>query len=241
MRRPLAACSVTLLAIVLFAACVGSSSKSPASSGTGPNTTASNGSGSTNGDLAKLYADAAKARFKITYTSGTGSETVVVAQHPPKYSLVQSKTAIYGDGGDTFVECSGTGLAAKCAELPSIGGDAKQSTAGSFGSVASTLFDALAQAGPALGGLTYSNATIAGRAARCVTVDSKNLEAVIGDALKGTLTICADKETGVLLKSHISSATGTTDIVAISFGPPTAADFNPPTAPIPVASLDSTP
>ena len=219
------------LACVALAACSSGGGKAST-----PTTTKSKAAGT---DLTSLVDKAAKASYKVIYQAG--SETVVVAQDPPKYSLVQSKTAIYGDGGDTFVECSGTGLAAKCAELPSIGGDAKQSTAGSFGSVASTLFDALAQAGPALGGLTYSNATIAGRAARCVTVDSKNLEAVIGDALKGTLTICADKETGVLLKSHISSATGTTDIVAISFGPPTAADFNPPTAPIPVASLDSTP
>jgi hypothetical protein len=228
MRRT-AAC----VALACFALAACSSSGGKAST---PTTAKSKATGN---DLTSLVDKAAKASYKVIYQAG--GETVVVAQDPPKYSLVQSKTAIYGDGGDTFVECSGTGLAAKCAELPSIGGDAKQSIAGSFGSVASTLFDALAQAGPALGGLTYSNVTIAGRAARCVTVDSKNLEAVVGDALKGTLTICADKETGVLLKSHISSAKGSTDIVAISFGPPTAADFNPPSAPIPVASLDSTP
>jgi hypothetical protein len=189
--------------------------------------------------LTSLVDKAARASYEVTYDAG--GETVEVAQDPPKYSLVQSGTAIYGDGGDTFVECSGAGLTAKCAELPSIGGDAKQGIAGSFGSVASTLFDALAQAGSALGGITYTNATVAGRAARCVTVDSKNLEAVVGDALKGTLTICADTETGVLLKSHIDSAKGTDDIVATIFGAPTAADFNPPSTPIPLASLDSTP
>jgi hypothetical protein len=209
------------LACVALAAC--------SSGGKSSSTTAKPGAG---GGLSSLAEKAAKAVYEVRYQSS--GETVVVAQDPPKYSLVQGDVAVYGSGGATYVECSGLGLAATCAELPDAGGQGKQSLAGSFGSVASTLFDALGKAGSSFGGVTMTTATIAGRSARCVSVDSKNLEAVIGDALKGTLTVCADTETGVLLKAHVDSASGTTDIVATSFGPPTAADFQPPSTPITV-------
>jgi hypothetical protein len=226
MRRTAAA---ALTCVALAACSSGGTSSAP--------TTAKGRPGGGDG-LSSLVAKAAKARYKVTYQSG--SSTVVVAQDPPKYSLVQSGTAIYGSGDGTFVECSGNGSAATCAQFADTGDAAKQSLAGSFGSVGASLLDALSQAGSVFAGITTSDATIAGRDARCVSVDSKSVAAIVGDALKGTLTVCADKQTGVLLKSHVAGATGGEDIVATSFDEPSDSDFLPPATPITIPS-DTTP
>jgi len=223
MRRPVKLCPVVLIAIALFAACGGSSSKSPASSGTGPNTTASNGSGSTNGDLAKLYADAAKARFKITYTSGTGSETQTYAQDGKGNSVFGTADSKYFTSASGSVSCSTASGKATCLEVP--GG----ATVNPF----LTLFQAGKSYIDALGGKygDVTSKTIAGRDAKCVTISAESIAKVSG--IKGSATYCIDKDTGVLLEISSTDASGThdTSFNVTKFEEPTDSDFTPPATP----------
>jgi hypothetical protein len=208
-------------ACVVLAACSGggSSAGAPKSS-----TTAPGGNG-----FSSLVAKAAKAVYKVTYQAG--ANTIVVAQDPPKYSAVQGNNSAYDSGGRTSVECTGKGLNAICVQLPDTSNLAQQSLAGSFGGIASTLFDALGKAGSTFAATLTSDTQIAGRDARCVTLDEADLGALVGPALKGTTKICVDKQTGVLLESHADSATGA-DLVATSYGDPSPSDFVPPSTPI---------
>jgi hypothetical protein len=188
--------------------------------------------------LSSLMAKAAAARYKVTYQAG--NTTIMIAQDPPRYSSVQGNTSIYDTAAGTSVECTGVGVTANCAEIPDAKHLAKQSLAGSFGSVAASLVDALGKSGADFAGITTSSKTIAGRSARCVTLDGTKLASIVGDALKGTTTICADSQTGVLLESHVDSAKGD-DLLATFFGDPSDADFNPPSTPITLPPLDTTP
>jgi len=222
MRRPVASRSVVLIAIALFAACGGSSSKSPASSGTGPNTTTSNSSGSTNGDLAKLYADAAKARFKITYTSGTGSETQTYAQDGKGNSVFGTADSKYFTSASGSVSCNTASGKATCLER---GG----ATVNPF----LTLFQAGKSYLDALGGRygDVASKTIAGRAAKCVTISAESIARISG--IKGSATYCIDKDTGVLLEISSTDASGThdTSFNVTKFEEPTDSDFTPPATP----------
>jgi hypothetical protein len=189
-------------------------------------------------DLSSLMAKAATARYKVTYQAGNA--TIMIAQDPPRYSSIQGNTSVYDTAAGTSVECTGVGVTATCAEIPDAKNLAKQSLAGSFGSVAASLVDALGKSGADFAGITTSNKTIAGRSARCVTLDGTKLASIVGDSLKGTTTICADTQTGVLLESHVDSAKGD-DLLATFFGEPSDADFNPPSTPITLPPLDTTP
>jgi hypothetical protein len=211
-----------VIACAVLAACSGGGS--PSSTKKKSSTTGPGGNG-----LSSLVGKAAKAVYEVTYQAGVN--TIVVAQDPPKYSTVQGNNSAYDLGDGTSVECTGKGLNAICVQLPNTGNLAQQSIAGSVGSIASTLFDALGKAGTKFAGTLTSEATIAGRDARCVTLDEADLGALVGPALKGTTKVCVDKQTGVLLESHADSATGA-DLLATSFGDPTATDFIPPSAPI---------
>ena len=72
---------------------------------------------------------------------------------------------------------------------------------------------------------------VAGRDAACATIDAGNLGA-LSAALKGSYSVCIDKETGIMLQAKADSGSGSTeDITATDFGEPTAADFTPPATP----------
>jgi len=220
---------VVAVACALVAGCSGSGA------GTSASTTTTTVAG---GDFSSLVAKAATARYKVTYQAG--ATTIMIAQDPPRYSSVQGNTSIYDTAAGTSVECTGIGVTATCAEIPDAKNLAKQSLAGSFGSVAASLLDALGAPGSNFAGITTSDTTIAGRSARCISLDGSKLASIVGNALKGTTTICADTQTGVLLESHVDSAKGD-DLVAIFFGTPSDSDFLPPSTPITLPSLDSTP
>jgi hypothetical protein len=222
------AAGVVLVSVAL-GACSGGGKKGASTSAT----TAPGGN-----DLSSLMAKAATARYKVTYQAGDA--TIMIAQDPPRYSSVQGATSVYDTAAGTSVECSGIGVTATCAEIPDAVNLAKQSLAGSFGTVAASLVDALGKTGADFEGITTSNKTIAGRSARCVTLDGTKLASIVGNSLKGTTTICADTQTGVLLESHVDSAKGD-DLVATFFGEPSDADFNPPSTPITLPPLDTTP
>ncbi len=211
-----------VIASAVLTACSGGGS--PSSTEKKSSTTAPGGNG-----LSSLVGKAAKAVYRVTYQAG--ASTIVIAQDPPKYSAVQGNNSAYDSGVGTSVECTGKGLNAICVQLPNTSNLAQQSLAGSFGSVASTLFDALGKAGSAFAGTLTSDATIAGRDARCITLDEAELGALVGPALKGTTKICVDKQTGVLLESHADSARGA-DLIATSYGEPSPSDFVPPSTPI---------
>lgn len=224
MRRFVASCSVVLIAIAAFAACGGGSSKSPASSGTQAGTTSPAGNGSTNSDLAKLYADAAKARFKITYTSGNGSAPQTYAQDGKGNSVYGSADSQYFTSASGSVSCNtDSNGKATCLQVP--GG----ATVNPF----LTLFQAGKSYIDALGGRygDVSSKTIAGRDAKCVTISAKSIAGVNG--IKGSATYCIDKGTGVLLEISGTDASGkdATSLTVTKFEEPTDSDFTPPATP----------
>ena len=218
MRRSLATGSVVLVAIALLGACGGSSSKGAASPDTkksDTSTTTTSGS-SSDGDFAKLVADASKERFKITYTTGSGNDEQTYAQDGKGNSVYGSSDSQYFTSADGSVSCNtdSTGKAT-CTKVPGIG-------------TAISPFLSLFQAGKAainaLGG-TYgdvSSKTIAGRDAKCVTI-----------SVGASASYCIDTKTGVLLEISAKDPSGKelTSFTVTKFEEPSDSDFTPPATP----------
>jgi len=235
MRRFLATCSVVLLAVAAFGAC-GSSSKTV--SGSSNTTTSSGGSGSSvNSDISKLYSDAEKQAFKITFTSDSG-DVVTYAQdgHGKSfYGSGDSKTYISSDG---TVSCNTDSNGKATCTSVSVGSNFNPYL--SLYTAGKTFVTALNKYGDA------STDTIAGRDADCVTFSAKSIAdsapvaiAAIASSLKGSAMYCVDKELGVLLKYELKDADGktTSSYTVTKFEQPTDADFTPPATPKPRVSV----
>ena len=229
MRRTLVITSV-LLASTFLAACGGSSSSS---SGTSSNSSKSSGSGSSDSsssgssEIDKLVAKASKANVKVTYKSGGKSDEFTLIQHDGDSAFISGTSGIYTTGGKT-VSCDGTGSDAQCVEMPGGENLAQSMTAGFFG-VYSALFKASETNNAFVHiGKSTSNETIAGRDAKCVTIDA----GVLGGG-KGSATVCVDAETGILLRGNAFSGSNDSKdgIEATSYAESTADDVKPPAAP----------
>jgi hypothetical protein len=251
MRR--IAIAVVVGAMVL-AAC-GSSSKKSVAAGGSSTTAAGSGSttGSTSGgsggssDLSALAGQYAKAKIKITYTTGSDSSSFTVAQDGNGKSTFSSdNNTVYSDGKSS-VSCEGTGTTAKCTDLGSLGG-----AAGGIGTSLTTTFAALANVLSTLGGGHSSSESIAGRDASCVTYKASD---VVGK-IKGlplfkdstdnpsdydpndTATICLDKDTGFVVKiAGTKKGQAQDELTATAISEPSDSDFTPPVTPVTIPQI----
>lgn len=235
MRRFVASCSAVLLALVVLGACGGDSAKTSANTSDPSDTKASettspdDGTGSGN-DFAQRYADATKARFKITYTTNDGD--------PQTYAQDGKGNSVYGDGNSQYFRSSSGSV------LCTTDSDGKASCGPAPGGASVSPFLALFNAGQGyiqvLGNFADTESkSVAGRDAECVTFSKDTAKGVgavgaaIAAAIEGSLTYCVDKETGVLLESSTTDESGTTtdSFKVTKFETPTDADFTPPTTP----------
>jgi outer membrane lipoprotein-sorting protein len=228
MRRLIASCSVVLLSIALLGACGGSSDK-PAASNAAPSLTVPDGNGSSS-NFSKLYEDALKQKFKITFVDDSGDETTYAQDGNGKsmYSSGDTQTFI---SADETVRCNtNSDGKAECTKV--LVGTSVNPFLGIY-NAGKAFVTALARFGD------KSSETIAGRDADCVTFSKKTVEdagpigAAIGSAIKGSITYCVDKETGVLLEYSTKDADGkTTDSFKVTkFEEPSDSDFEPPATP----------
>jgi hypothetical protein len=230
MRRFIASCSVVLLAIALLGACGGSDEKPGVASPDTKSDSSNDGNNSSDDDFSKLYADALKQKFKITFVDDSGDETT--------YAQDGNGKSVYGSGDSlVFTSSSGTvscdtpsGGKAECTELP--GGSSVSPFLGIY-NLGRTYISALGRFGD------KSSKTIADRDAECVTFSQKTVAdagpvgAAVASAIKGSLTYCVDKDTGVLLAYTTEDADGkTTDSFKVTkFEEPSDSDFTPPATP----------
>jgi hypothetical protein len=228
---------IGITAAVLAVAACGSSSKS-SSSGSGSTTTVSGGAANAS-DFASLVAKAKTSAFKVTYQTSDG-KTGIVAQDGTGKQAVTDGNQLLIDNGSTVISCDGTTSTATCRDL----GTAGRETFGAGMSLITGTANAIAALGSSslFNGQTSSE-TIAGRDATCVTVSAANMSGVFGSIAShlGSETaakVCADNETGVLLKLSGTTNESTTDVfVATDFSQPSASDFEPPSTPKSVPSI----
>ena len=225
MRKHLAVVGLVVVAIG-FAGCGGSSTPSSKASGSG-NTTGKNGG---DDELSKLLEKTKSAKYKVTYQSGN-DEAFTIAQDPPLFSYVQGDSATYVLKDDSAVSCSGTGSTATCTQLPGGGATMKTGLTAGLGAFAALFLSQSGTGIPGLLNVKTTNKEVAGRDAACATIDAGSLGA-LSAALKGSYSVCIDKETGIMLQTKADSGNGSTDdITATAFSEPTEADFTPPATP----------
>ena len=251
MRKVIALGSAALIAAVVLGACGGSSK--PASSAT--TTTAAGGSSSTPGSssdaFSQLVANADKQKFKITYTSGSSSDTSTSGDSSDTFTYEQDGkgNSVYTSGTTQYfttatgsVSCDTSATPVTCTEIPSVGGLASNPFL-VFVNLGKTYADVLGNAGG-----DTSNETIAGRDAECVTFSPKNLGGIAGAAAgalgdEASAKYCVDKSTGVLLEISGTDASGKSSslIEVTKFEEPSDSDFTPPATPktIPSYSIPS--
>ena len=234
MRRFAVALSALLIATPLLAACGGSSDK-PSSLGDLTGTTAK-GSSSTGGDneFSKLIAEVNKQRFKITYTDDSG-DTKTLEQDGNGNSVYGSGDSLTFISKDSTVNCEKSSDTYDCTQTPGSVGALGNPFTGVL-SLAKTYFSAL---GDKVG--HKSSKSIAGRDADCVSFSEKDVIGAVGGALagaagaglKGSLTYCLDKKTGVALEVSGTDDSGkqTTSILVTKFEEPSDSDFTPPATP----------
>jgi hypothetical protein len=216
-RRFFASCSIVLVAVVLLGACRGSGPKTPASSDTK--------AGTSDTDFAKLYADAAKQKFKITFTIGGSEDEKTYAQDGNGNSVYTA-----GDS-QTFTSSAGTVVCTASSGTPTCGKVAEGATATAFLDLYKGGMQYVDALGDRLGDV--SSKTIADRDARCVTISAQSIGGAVGDALgafKGSGTYCIDTETGVLLEVSRTDGEGdeSTAFIVTKFEEPSASEFTPP-------------
>jgi hypothetical protein len=230
--------AVVLVAVLALAAC-GSSS----SSGSGGTGASNNGGSGAKDDFAGLLGKTKQAKYKVTYTGGS-DKAFTVAQDPPRFSFTSgdSSTYVLADGSGVSCFDGGgppTSGAATCTELPGSAASIEQGMTSLFGPVGALFVENAGKGIPGLGNIaTTSGKTIAGRDAECATLD-KNSLGVFGAALgSSSYSVCIDKDTGVMLSTKADDGKGNVEaITATSFGPPTDADFTPPSAPVTIPGV----
>ena len=225
---------IGVLAATLALAACGSSSK-PSSAGSGSTTTAGGGAS----DFSSLVAKSKTASFKVTYKTSDG-DTVTVAQDGTDKQAVTEGNNLFIKNGSTAISCDGTTSTATCRDL----GSAGKNAAGAGISLITDTANAIAElaSSSVLNGHTSSE-TIAGREATCVTVNVADMAGILGSIARrlgadASSTVCADNETGVLLKLSGRSGDSSTDLfVATDFGQPSDSDFQPPSTPKSVPTI----
>jgi hypothetical protein len=220
---------IALVAAATLALAACGSSKSSSSG----NETTTSGGGTSASEFSSLVSKAKDASFKVTYKTSNG-DTITVAQDGTGKQAITDGNNLFISTGSTAISCDGTTSSATCRDL----GAAGKATAGAGVSLITGTASAIATLGSSsiLNGQTSSE-TIAGRDATCVTVKASDLAGVFGSIARlltsdATAEVCADKETGVLLKLSGGTGSSPTDLfVATEFGEPSDSDFQPPSTP----------
>ncbi len=227
---------VLLVAGVMLGACGGSSSSKSGGGGAAPTTakTPSNGTGSAQSpggsspasdDLAALLSKAKTADVKVTYKSDSKSDTFTLVQHGSDSAFISGSSEVVTKGGATY-SCSGIdGSTPQCLTTPGGQNVGQAMLSGFFGVYAAVVDGTLSRVASQLTGVstTTSSDTIAGRAAKCVTVSA----ALLGES--GNITACIDAKTGVFLKGSTDSSAGSGgSIEATSYADSTADDVKLP-------------
>jgi hypothetical protein len=139
--------------------------------------------------------------------------------------------------GDKSYSCSGIGSTPQCIEMPSVGGVNPLGTmmTGYFGAY-SALLQGADHASSIFGSIdkTTSDSKIAGRKAKCVTIKA----GVLAGA-SGSVTVCIDAETGVLLRAatDVGGSGRSGAVEATSFATSTADDVKLPAQPTSIPGL----
>jgi hypothetical protein len=186
--------------------------------------------------LAAVVARRADARTKVTYQRG--DDTFTIAQDGRRRA-VRSESSLVLIDGDTTVSCEEQ-PEPTCLELPPEVRDLAVSTDLTLYSLLERGLDELATAQPLL---ATTDATIADRAAACITVRAGDLLADVSEQvgeleeLEEEARVCVDAETGFILEFSTDRAT-LDDLVAVSVEKPTDADFEPPAAVDPLPDDD---
>jgi hypothetical protein len=228
---------VAFASAVLLAACSGSGGGASSKSGSGDHSS----SGGSN-DFSSLVAKTKSAKYKVTYSNGNDTP-FTISQDPPLFSYISGTSQTYVTADGSAVECNGgpetspptSSEPPTCTAVPGGGAAIQTGLTSAFGAIGALL---VSDAGKGIPGLTSitktSSATIAGRDAECATIDASSL-GVLGSVsgAKGSYTVCADKDTGVMLESKSDDGSGNvTDVKATSFGTPSEADVTPPVTPV---------
>jgi hypothetical protein len=238
MRKIIASCSAALIAIAVLGAC-GSSASSKSSDTNAPGTTNGSSGGTSPGasgsELSQLYANASKQKFKITFTDDSG-DTQVYEQDGQGNSVWNT--------GDSKIFTTSSGSATCTTDS---NGKAQCLDTGATG-LATNLFLTYFNLGKsyvtALGGNfgDTSSKTVAGRSADCVKLTAASFGAVaaaLAASIKGSLTFCVDKQTGVLLEWKATDNDGKTSSVfeVTKFEEPADSDFTLPATPQTIPSV----
>jgi hypothetical protein len=231
MRRGLAISCSLFFAVTVLAACGGgdSTAKSPA-------TDANAGSGSgqlSSAELATLVAAAAKQKFKVAYTDGSGN-TLRYAQDGAGNTMQATAGSESFSTKSTTISCDKDSGTFQCTQTPGGAGAADSP----FTSVVTLLQSFITGLDGDVG--NQSTKTIAGRDAQCITFDARDLSGnatgtvVVADP-KVSATYCIDKDTGATLEVAQTDASGkaSTSLMVTEFGTPSASDFVPPATPTP--------
>jgi hypothetical protein len=212
--------------LALAVAACGSGKSS--SSGSGSTTTVQGGT-----DFTSLVEKSKTSAFKVTYKTSDG-DTITIAQDGKGKESVVAGGKLFIDDGSTGITCDGTTSTATCRN----GGTAGREAADAAKSVITNAATAIAGlASTSIFNGHTSSATIAGRDATCVTVDASDVTGVLGPIARRLVsgasgTVCADNETGVLLKLSGGKENDRTDVfVATDFAEPSESDFQPPSTP----------
>ena len=219
MRRIL----IGVLAATMFVAACGGGSSSKSGSGNG-----STGGGSD--AFSQLTAKAKSADIKITFTNSSGSSATYAQDGTGKTAYITGDNTVLYDGTNSY-SCGGTGADATCTQLPG-------SSASSAGAFVTGLLAAYAGINSSVYGGRTSSDTIAGRDATCVTFKASDyapLAALAGSSgfdASAQVVICADKETGFLLKLVGTSNNKTENVfLATAVDKSSSSDFTPPVTP----------
>jgi hypothetical protein len=234
MRKVLAVLTVAALASVALAACGGddddsSGAKSTAKSDTTEKAGSSDSNGSDTTDVTtgnkkydELIAKAKTTPYRVTYKSTGSSDEFTIVNDPPKSAFITGDSRYVRDGDKTTV-CSGTGGDAQCYEMPAGGAGVESLVTGFFGAYASFLAADEGKDNPFLDVSNTDDETIAGRDAACAKIEAAKLAGA-----EGSIKVCIDKETGVLLLGETESNGQTNSIEATDVGEPKDSDFEVP-------------
>jgi hypothetical protein len=238
MRRRVAVgtVAVAIAAAVAVTAC---SSSGSSSADTSP-TTAKKRTGASHSpprdSYAMLVQGARRKPYKVRYQLATGGDITYAqdGKNSVAYSFAEN-TVISTKNG--VIWCNGLGT--RHPACGNVGSIAAVGTGASLDALMSASLQAITDAGGSYA--SHSTATIAGRPATCVSVAAKDIVggigaaivSVLGSSLAGSLTQCADMQTGALLGESVTAPGGTprSVLVATAFTASASSDFVPPVSP----------
>jgi len=231
---------VLVVAGLALAGCGGSSAKDTDSGGSG-NTSGSGGGGgdSSNEAFTKLLDLENGAAIRVTYSYGGDDEDITISRDGEgKVAFLRAdEQAIFSSDSDV-IQCENLDSEPECKQFSGAQATALKGSYTGFLGFATSFLTAIAKVPNAYA--DQSSEEIAGRDATCATVTAASAPGIAGNIL-GNLEgiadtgykVCADKETGILLKFE---AVGVDEdkkqvVVATDVGEPQDSDFEPPAEP----------